>query len=74
MLILALESSAKAASAALARDGELLELAFRNDGLTHSRTLLPMAEELLKAQDENRILQQRMEALAKKNGPTSTEE
>ena len=48
MLILALESSAKAASAALARDGALLELAFRNDGLTHSRTLLPMAEDLLK--------------------------
>ena len=47
MLILALESSAKAASAALARDGALLELAFRNDGLTHSRTLLPMAEEVL---------------------------
>ena len=47
MLILALESSAKAASAALARDGALLELAFRNDGLTHSRTLLPMAEAVL---------------------------
>ena len=48
MLILALESSAKAASAAVARDGTLLDLRFQNDGLTHSRTLLPMAEDLLK--------------------------
>ena len=48
MLILALESSAKAASAAVARDGELLDLEFCNDGLTHSVTLLPMAEEALR--------------------------
>ena len=48
MLILALESSAKAASAAVARDGALLDLRFQNDGLTHSRTLLPMAEEALR--------------------------
>ena len=47
MLILALESSAKAASAALARDGTLLDMEFQNNGLTHSRTLLPMAEELM---------------------------
>ncbi len=43
MLILALESSAKAASAAVARDGRLLDLEFRSEGLTHSVTLLPMA-------------------------------
>ncbi len=47
MLILALESSAKAASAAVARDGALLDMEFRNDGLTHSVTLLPMAEQVL---------------------------
>ena len=47
MLILALESSAKAASAAVARDGNLLDLEFQNDGLTHSVTLLPMAETAL---------------------------
>jgi len=47
MLILALESTAKAASAALARDGELVSRSFQNNGLTHSKTLLPMAEELL---------------------------
>lgn len=47
MLILALESSAKAASAALARDGQLLDMEFQNNGLTHSKTLLPMAEQVL---------------------------
>jgi tRNA threonylcarbamoyladenosine biosynthesis protein TsaB len=48
MLILAFESSAKSASAALTRDGVLLGMNYQNSGLTHSRTLLPMAEDLLK--------------------------
>ena len=48
MLILGLESSAKAASAALCRDGELLGQYTQCSGLTHSRTLLPMVEDLLK--------------------------
>ncbi len=48
MLILALESSAKAASVALGRDGKLLAQSIQNSGLTHSRTLLPMAEDMLK--------------------------
>ena len=48
MLILAIESSAKAASAALCRDGELLAQSFQRSGLTHSRTLLPMIEDMLK--------------------------
>lgn len=47
MLILALESSAVAASAALCRGEELLAQTFQNTGLTHSQTLLPMAEGLL---------------------------
>lgn len=47
MLILGIESSARAASAALCRDGELLGQYFQCAGLTHSRTLLPMAEQLL---------------------------
>jgi len=47
MIILALESSAKPASAAVCADGELLGLYFQNCGLTHSRTLLVMAESLL---------------------------
>ena len=48
MLILGLESSAKAASAALCRDGELIAQYSQCSGLTHSRTLLPMVEDLLK--------------------------
>ncbi len=48
MLILAFESSAKAASVALLRDGSLVSQYSQCSGLTHSRTLLPMAEDLLK--------------------------
>lgn len=48
MLMLAFEASAKAASVALSRDGTLLGQYFQNNGLTHSVTLLPMAEALLK--------------------------
>ena len=44
MLILALESSAKAASVALCRDGVLIAQSQQCSGLTHSCTLLPMAE------------------------------
>lgn len=51
MLMLCLESSAKTASAALFEDGKFLGQYFQADGLTHSRTLLPMAESLLKNTD-----------------------
>lgn len=47
MLILGIESSAKAASAALWQDGEMLALSVQRNALTHSRTLLPMAESML---------------------------
>lgn len=54
MLMLALESSAKAASAAVFEDGgKLLGITVENSGLTHSRTLLPMAEQLLKNLDRS---------------------
>ncbi|MCF2661105.1 tRNA (adenosine(37)-N6)-threonylcarbamoyltransferase complex dimerization subunit type 1 TsaB [Pseudoflavonifractor phocaeensis] len=48
MMILALESSAAACSVALTRDGELVAQNWQNSGLTHSRTLLPMVDSLLK--------------------------
>ncbi|NLC73115.1 MAG: tRNA (adenosine(37)-N6)-threonylcarbamoyltransferase complex dimerization subunit type 1 TsaB [Ruminococcaceae bacterium] len=48
MKILAFESSAKAASVALCEDGNLIAEHYRHSGLTHSQTLLPMAESLLK--------------------------
>lgn len=47
MKILALESSAKAASVCLTEDGVLVSQYFQNSGLTHSRTLLKMAENML---------------------------
>lgn len=48
MLILAFESSAKPASVALLQDGRLLSQYLQCSALTHSRTLLPMAEDMLK--------------------------
>lgn len=48
MLILAFESSAKAASVALVCDGVLVSQYSQCSALTHSRTLLPMAEDMLK--------------------------
>lgn len=47
MLILAFETSAKAASVALMEDGKLLGESYQNTGLTHSQTLMVMAEDLL---------------------------
>ena len=47
MLILAFETSAKAASVALLEDGKLLGESYQNTGLTHSQTLMVMAENLL---------------------------
>ena len=48
MKILALESSAVACSVCLTEDDFLIAQSYENSGLTHSVTLLPMAEELLK--------------------------
>ena len=51
MLMLAFESSAKPASVALVCDSELIAQYSQYTSLTHSRTLLPMAEDLLKNTD-----------------------
>ena len=48
MIILALESSAKAASVAVCDNDKLLAQYFQNTGLTHSRTLMAMVQDLLK--------------------------
>ncbi len=48
MRILAFETSAKAASVALTQDGKLLAESYQNTGMTHSQTLMVMAEDLLK--------------------------
>ena len=68
MKILALESSAKAASCAILSDGELLASAWQATGLTHSRTLLPMVEDMLK---NSELSVQEMDAVAVAAGPGS---
>jgi len=49
LLILAFETTAKAGSVALLEDGKLLVESYQNTGLTHSQTLMVMAEDMLKA-------------------------
>ena len=68
MLILALESSAKAASVALCRDGALIAQSQQCSGLTHSCTLLPMAEQMLKNTDTKLA---DVDAIAVARGPGS---
>lgn len=48
MLILAFETSAKAASVALLEENRLLGESYQNTGMTHSQTLLVMVEDLIK--------------------------
>ena len=48
MKILALETSAVAASAAVCEDEALVAQSFQRTGLTHSATLMPMVESMLK--------------------------
>ena len=48
MLLLAFETSAKSCSAALHDGQKLLAESYQNSGLTHSQTLMVMAEDLLK--------------------------
>ncbi len=68
MLILAFESSAKAASVALVKDGKLLSQSSQVSGLTHSRTLLPMAEDMLKNAE---LSVKNVDAFAVAHGPGS---
>ena len=51
MKILALETSAKACSAAVTENGRVVASAFQCTGLTHSRTLMPMVEDMLRNAD-----------------------
>ncbi len=48
MKILALETSARAVSAAVSEDGTILASGYQNTGLTHSCTLMPIVEHILK--------------------------
>ena len=68
MKILAFETSAKAASVALLENGKLLGESYQNTGLTHSQTLMVMAEDMLKACN---ITARDVEAVAVAAGPGS---
>ena len=68
MLTLAFETSAKAASVALLDGEKLLGESYQNTGLTHSQTLLTMAEDLIKNCGHT---PQQIEAVAVAAGPGS---
>ena len=68
MLILAFETSAKAGSVALWQNGKLLGESYQNTGLTHSQTLLSMAQSLMESCG---YTPQNIEAVAVANGPGS---
>jgi len=68
MKVLALETSAKAVSAAVVENGVVLASAYQNIGLTHSVTMMPLVDSML----HNAGLTVRdMEAVAVANGPGS---
>ena len=68
MLLLAFETSAKAASVAFLEGEKLLGEQYQNTGLTHSQTLMVMAEDLLKQCGKTPA---DVEAVAVANGPGS---
>lgn len=68
MKLLALESSARAASCAVLQDGVPLATAWQATGLTHSRTLLPMVEDMLK---NSELTLGELDAVAVAAGPGS---
>ena len=68
MLILAFETSAKAASVAVMEGSKLLAESYQNTGLTHSQTLMVMAEDALKQCGKSAA---DVEAVAVAEGPGS---
>lgn len=68
MKILALETSAKSASSAVTKDGMVLASSYQCSGLTHSRTLMPMVEDMLRNAE---LTLADMDAVAVAAGPGS---
>lgn len=68
MVILALESSAPSASAAVIKDGRVLSLMYLNVGLTHSVTLLPLVKQACEGAG---VSVSELDAVAVTNGPGS---
>ena len=67
-LILAVDTSAKPVSCALVENNKVLGCFYSNTGLTHSQTLMPMIDALLKVSD---ISIDRLDAVAVNAGPGS---
>ena len=68
MKILAIDSSAVSASVAVSEDERILASEFVNNGLTHSQTLLPMVEHVLKKAS---VSPENIDLYAVTNGPGS---
>ena len=68
MKILALETSAKAVSAAVTENGKVLCSGYQDTGLTHSRTLMPIVEHIL---ENTNLTMADMDAIAVSAGPGS---
>lgn len=68
MKILAIDSTAKSASVAITDDKNLLGEFFINVGLTHSQTLMPMVEDILK---NTNLKISNIDAFAVSSGPGS---
>ena len=68
MRILALATAAKAVSAAITEDGKVLASGYQDTGLTHSRTLMPIVEGLLR---NTGLTVAGMDAIAVSAGPGS---
>lgn len=68
MNIIALETSAKAVSAAITQNGRVLASGYQDTGLTHSRTLMPIVEHLFR---NTGLTLQDMDAVAVSAGPGS---
>ena len=67
-LILAVDTSAKPVSCALAEDGRVLAAFYANTGLTHSQTLMPMIENVLRVTGHMAV---ELDAVAVNAGPGS---
>ena len=68
MTILAMDTSAKAASVCLASEDKIIGEFFIKTSLTHSQTLVPMVEQLCKQSD---VPMENIEAVAINAGPGS---
>ena len=53
MKILALETSAKSVSAAVTDGGVVRAYTYQNTGLTHSRTLMPLVDAMLRESEQS---------------------